>query len=309
MVDASLTKPAKFCVVGILVAYDRDLSPMARVESAQSYLNHIVLVDNTPSGHPYLRDVSSSSRLTVIANGNEGGLAGAYNAAIDWIGGNCSNTTHVLFLDEDTDLTAIEPFLRSEITREYFDKPNVAAVAPVYVERETGLPGAHIQLSRLTFRVLPRDLISPAEVAFLINSMSLWRMTALRHIGPYNADLKVDHIDTDYCLRAKQMGYKLILNPSVRFPHSIGKRRQYRLFGQTLQSGGHSPERREMIGRNTVLLAKHFGWRYPSFLFLCLARLAYEVLGILMAESERPGKVVALLRGGVLGLFRNYRVG
>ena len=34
-------------------------------------------------------------------------------------------------------------------------------------------------------------------------------------------------MDTDYCLRAAALGFKLILNPKVTFLHSIGKRQKY----------------------------------------------------------------------------------
>jgi GT2 family glycosyltransferase len=41
------------------------------------------------------------------------------------------------------------------------------------------------------------------EVAFVINSMAIWRFEALAQIGRFNELLAIDHIDTDYCLRAR----------------------------------------------------------------------------------------------------------
>jgi rhamnosyltransferase len=179
----------------------------------------------------------------------------------------------------------------------------VAAVAPIYIERETGLRGAHIQLDRFTYKFLPREQSEPVAVSFLINSMSLWNLKAIRRIGPYSTRLRVDHVDTDYCLRASALGYKLILNASVTFPHSIGNRRKYSFLGRTLQSGGHSSERRTMIARNTVLLAKRYWRRYPSFAVLCGARLGYETLGILISEDDRFQKLIGLASGVLSGIM------
>jgi rhamnosyltransferase len=136
--------------------------------------------------------------------------------------------------------------------------------------------------------------------------MSLWKLNSLRHIGFYNTQLKVDHIDTDYCLRAALNKFELMLNPTVTFVHSIGKRRKYRLLGMTLQSGGHSPQRRELIARNSILLGRHYLIRYPSFAVLSLIRISYEILGIMLVENNRSRKLFAVIKGAVTGLVTRY---
>ena len=58
-----------------------------------------------------------------------------------------------------------------------------------------------------------------------------------------------------------------------------------------------------MIGRNTTWLARRHLWREPAFAFLCMSRLAYEAVGILMAEDHRLAKLTALAAGIARGLF------
>lgn len=294
-------------VAAVLVLFDQQSCALKKLDVLLARFHHLIVVDNTPTGFTGL-DTLELPGLTILRNGNRGLLAGAYNCALD-----CLRETpdllvsHVLFLDDDSDADAIFSFMTSKFTTYYLNQSDVAAIAPLYVERETGLPGAHIQLSRWVFKVLPREPSAPVEVAFLINSMSLWRLCVLDEVGPYNESLGLDHIDTEYCLRAQQFGYRLILNPAVRYWHSIGQRKSYTLFGKQLQSGGHDSVRRQAIGRNTVLLAKHFGWRCPSFLSLCLIRLVYEAIGILRAETFKLPKLMGLSRGLVEGLFQPYR--
>lgn len=292
--------------VAVLVAYDESINPLKDMKALMASVSHVVIVDNTPAGHKYLSSVDLDHRLTIITNQNVGGLAGAYNAALKQVAMTHSDATHVLFLDDDSDISSVGEFLRSEITQRFAIDPDFAAVAPSYVDRQTGLPGAHIQLSSCTIKILPRVLLEPTPVTFLINSMSLWRLSALRHIGQFSTVLQLDHVDTDYCLRAKLMGYKLALNPYVKFMHAIGRRRQYRFLGITMQAGGHSPVRRKMIGRNTILLAKHYGFRFPSFAALCCLRLIYECLGITIAEDRKWEKLSALLSGALHGVGTSY---
>ncbi len=290
-------------VVAIVVAYADERNPIAIIDRMSAFVDHTILVDNTPRGHRLVTQRCANEGLTIIRNANRGGLAGAYNAAIARVRDVRPTATHALLLDDDTDVEDIGPFLTSAVTRAMAAAEDVAAVAPTYVDRATGIRLAPIQLSRFRWRVLPRRLKEPVPVSFLINSMSLWRMDALQRIGPYDEWLAVDHIDTDYCLRARTLGYRLVLNPGVAFGHAIGERRTYRLLGRTLQSGGHDPARRESIGRNTVIVARRHGWRCPAFAALALARLFYETLGIFVAEDQRAAKLAALARGVTSGLL------
>ena len=300
------SEPVELRVIGVLVAFDTRRDPFAGIDGLLAAIDHVVVVDNTPDGHPALASMVGKPRLSVIINRNVGGLAGAYNAAISRIDTDHPQATHILFLDDDTDTGSLGAFLASDVTRDAASRCDVAAVAPAYVDRETGLRGTHIRLHALYYEVVPREVRQPTSVSFLINSMSLWRLAAIRRIGTYNTQLKVDHVDTDYCLRAALDNFVLILNPTVPFVHSIGKRKKYRIMGKTLQSGGHNTQRREMIARNTIVLGRHYLARFPSFTVLCLVRIVYEVLGIVLAENNRLSKLFAITKGVVTGLVTRY---
>lgn len=288
-------------IAAVFVSFDPARDPGGAVRQLGKLVNTTVVVDNRVGGNPGLLEVEGEGAI-VLRNGNVGGLAGAYNCALGWIDEHRGETTHVLFLDDDSELDALEAFLASPVTIEAAACTGVAAVAPVYRDLRTGLRGRHIQLGRLRFRFLPREQLVPTDVTFVINSMSLWRRDALKRVGPYSVLLGVDHIDTDYAMRAKRAGYRILLNAEVEFLHEIGQRRSYKLFGRTVQSGGHSAERRFQIGRNTAVVAKEHGLAYPAFFVLCLQRLAYETIGILAAEDCKLAKVGGLWRGVIEGV-------
>lgn len=282
-------------IVCVIVSYDAARDPLAAVDAVLVHGHHVILVDNAEVARNF--DSASRAGLTILANGNRGALAGAYNFALAEIEARLPQASHVLFLDDDSDFGVLPSFLAHAATSEAAFREDVAAVAPIYVERETGLRLAPIQLRRFSYRLLPRDVDGPVDVSFLINSMSLWRREALRRIGPYDEGLGLDHVDTDYCLRAASLGYRLVLNTATPFGHSIGQRRMYRLFGKKLQTGGHSPSRRRMIARNTVAIARRHARVWPAFVVLCLVRLAYEAVGIAVAEDNRREKLGAMACG------------
>lgn len=287
-------------IVAIIVAFDRKHDVLSTAASLQGVVDQVIVVDNAPVG---------TARLTgypnIIDNANAGGLAGAYNRAIRRIQEQSPDTTHVLFLDDDTDTSSLQAFLADQVTRQTALDARFAAVAPAYVDARTGLRGMHAQLDRFRLRMVDRMVEDPTPVTFIINSMSLWRIETFAKIGWYSEALAVDHIDTEYCLRVKEAGLLILLNPRVEYRHTIGERRAYRFLGRQMQAGGHSPSRRRMIGRNTIALGRRFAFRYPAFAVLSLSRVVYEAVGILAVEPDKRRKLLGLARGGFEGIWRN----
>ncbi|NRF66820.1 glycosyltransferase [Aquincola sp. S2] len=287
----------------ILVVYHAASDPEPVIAQLAASLGSVVVVDNTATGHPRLEAATLPAGVRVLHNANAGALAGAYNRALEHLLGRPPGLQQVVLVDEDSDATVLQALLADAKVQALLADPHTAAVAPAYCDRATGLRGKHIQLGRWRLRYLPRRFDGLQPVAFVINSMSVWRLAALQAIGPFDEGLRVDHVDTDYCLRARRAGLQVWLHGSHEFRHAIGERRRYRLFGRELQAGGHAPQRRYLIGRNTAWLGRRYLWREPAFAFLCLTRLAYEAVGIVMAEPQRVAKLGALLRGMLVGLL------
>lgn len=289
-------------IAAVLVSFGSKLNLDDLGTRLRKVVHYTVIVDNQLGGNPNI-GLRDDQNMLVLKNDNVGGLAGAYNFALSTISERRKEVTHILFLDDDSDLDTLDSFLSSDTTVKAAACSEIAAVAPIYRDRRTGLRGRHIQLERYSFRFLSREHHYPVFVTFLINSMSLWQRRALDELGDFSVILGVDHIDTDYAMRAKTAGWKLMLNPSVEFIHEIGTRKAYKLFGKTVQSGGHNASRRFLIGKNTVLIAKYHGKSFPAFAFLCLQRIIYETIGIIFVENTKYKKLKALWSGVIFGLF------
>ncbi len=287
----------------VVVAYRSvaDLEPI--LTTLQRSVARVMLVDNCESGNATLAETSIRLGVGYLHAANRGGLAGAYNRALSVLRQQVPALEQLVFLDQDSDPTALRALLNDVDTVQALADQGTAAVSPTYRDRATGMRGKYLRLGRWSLRFHPREFTGLRPVAFLINSMSVWRLAALQRIGPFNEALGIDHVDTEYCLRARREGYSLFVNGSFEFAHSIGQRRKYRFLGMQLQAGGHLPDRRFLIGRNTVWLARRWWWREPAFAALCIARVAYEAIGILIAEDQVAAKLKALARGSVKGLF------
>lgn len=261
-----------------------------------------LVVDNSERGHPTLAAMARRYGAELIRNGNTGALAGAYNRALAGLGTATSGVRQVVFVDEDSDAAVLASFLADASVDALLQRPDTAAVAPAYRDRATGLRGRHIELGRWRLRYLPREFDDVRAVAFVINSMSVWRLDALQRIGRFDEWLAIDHVDTEYCLRARAAGLRLYVHGAHEFAHAIGERRPFRFLGREMQAGGHGPARRRLIARNTAWLARTWLAREPAFAFLCATRLAYEAVGIVAAEDDKAAKLWALATGAAGGL-------
>lgn len=287
----------------VVVVYRLAIDIEPTLLALQGAVGQVLVVDNHPQRHHDLAATAQRLDIGYLHAGNVGGLAGAYNRALQWLQSHCPQTRQVVFLDEDSDASPLQALLADADTERALAQAQTAAVAAAYRDRATGLRGRYIRLARYRLSFNPREFSDLRQVAFVINSMSVWRLQALQQIGPFNEGLAIDHVDTEYCLRARQLALLLYVHGSHEFAHSIGQRRRFRFLGREMQAGGHGPERRYLIGRNTSWLARSWLWREPAFAFLCATRLAYEAVGIVAVEDRALAKLGALLRGALSGLL------
>lgn len=282
----------------IKVVYNNTEISTDEINGITSLFKCYLVINN--SQKELLNEHQSISNYLILQNHNKNGLAGAYNLALSKL--KDIDPRFVLFLDDDTDTSTLYSLFDDEFYA-VFEDQFVAASAPIYIDSNTSTRGSHMLLSKFSFRRIPRDHIGISQVSFMINSCSVWKHNALKKIGKYDEVMKVDHIDTDYCLRATEMGYRLILNSNYSFKHTIGDRISYRFLHKNLRSGNHSPERRKMIMLNSILVLRKHVKNYPILFYIIFERIIYELMGIIIAEKNRLQKIKFSLSGLVNGLF------
>jgi rhamnosyltransferase len=282
----------------IKVVYSNTEIHSDEVIGITSLFKYFLIINN--SNKEVLNNHPSISNFNILQNHNLNGLAGAYNLALSNL--NDIKPKFVLFLDDDTDSSSLYNLFDDQFYAVFNDQ-HVAATAPIYIDTNTLTRGSHMLLSKFSFKRIPRNYIGISQVSFMINSCSVWRYEALKKIGKYDELLKVDHIDTDYCLRAIEMGYSLFLNSNYSFKHTIGNRVSYRILFKNLRSGNHSPDRRRMIMLNSILILRKHVRKFPVLFYIISERILYELLGIVFAEKNKLVKLRSSFRGIVNGLF------
>ncbi len=237
-----------------------------------SQVDKIWLVDNASSQSlaDWVGGLPCAGKLELVQMSANLGLGAAQNAGIQLA--RAAGANHVLILDQDSEpMPDMVDRLLAACDRLQFSGVPVAAVAPVYSDSATGPASGFVRLGWLDFKkqtALPGQEVVEAD--FVISSGSLIPVSVLDNIGPMDESLFIDHVDTEWCLRAQSKGYRLFGVPGARMVHTLGDRRTRIWFLRWRNVAYHSPFRYYYIFRNGFLLQKRnyipFKWKVAELL-------------------------------------------
>lgn len=286
-------------IAAIVVLFHPDPGAAERqISSLIGQVSIVFAIDNTP-GSIAIKPAflaAFGEAVSYVALGENRGIAEAQNIGIALsIKGGYS---HVLLLDQDSVLAPdmVERLLAAE--EKLLGKgEKIAALAPQIIdERASPRPCAY-HYTFLGVRKVFRDVSAtePVQTDNFIASGSLIRTATLETLGSMRSDLFIDHVDTEWALRARTAGYKSYSVPNAVLMHSLGDT-VTRLWGKDIHL--HSDARHYYQLRNEVYLArlKTMGWRWRVYI---LTRIPYHFV-VYSAFSEHRLRASRFLLKAIL---------
>jgi rhamnosyltransferase len=239
-----------------------------------------------------LRHLAAAGAIDLIANHANLGLAAALNQGIGMARGHGS--AWVLLLDQDSE---VAPGILDYMAAALSDYPDSSRVAVI---------GANYGLPQEPNGRYPSDVSINRRISVqtvLITSGSLISVPDFDKIGPFDDGLFIDHVDHEYCLRARRLGFAVIATREVLLTHSIGKESTHLLLGRRLIASNHAPQRRYYMARNSIVIARRYFRDEPRWVTATLRRALRDVLVMLLFEQDRGEK----LKWWLLGLWHGVR--
>ena len=264
-----------------MTTFNPDLSVLRdQLRRTVPQVKQLIVVDNGSSAADSIRAlVEEFPKTHWFSLGENRGLGYAHNLGIGKAleGGAGS----VLILDQDTlpeaDMVSV---LAETLVSSSTPDSHVAAVGARYVGAQNSHPSFFVQFRRFRFKKCfcaeggIRQVI-PADV--LISSGALFSASALREIGAMDEGLFIDHVDTEWFLRAHHRGWRYL--PI------------------------HKPFRYYYIYRNSVLLYRRpyptIRWKQTDILRLLMMFVMFAVFA-----GDRVENLKMMCRGIVDG-FRD----
>lgn len=294
-------------VCAVVVAYRPAPGELVRLlQALAGQVAHVVVVDNTEGSGAATApaDLPAGNGVTMHVNGFNAGVAAAQNTGIAMA--RSHGASHVLLLDQDSlpdpDMVArlLEVWHRLQATG-----VTVAAIAPRYEDPATGHPASYRRVTARGFDTVrcagpDDDACPPVDVT--IASGLLIPMAALERVGDMDATLFIDHVDTDWCLRARHHGLPIHVACRARLAHDLGSGGRRLWLGRWRRVPLHAPARHYYQWRNALLLAPrpHVPRAWTRAI---LGQLAARTVIAMLAGPRRAAAVVQMCRGIVHGIL------
>ncbi|ACD15302.1 glycosyltransferase family 2 protein [Paraburkholderia phytofirmans] len=280
----------------VVVFYNPDAACIERANRLAARM-HCVVVDNTPAMRP-ASELGLDGAIEYLPNGENAGIATAINQGIEALirGG----FDMAIIFDQDSEPPAsLFTELPKVIDAANASGERVALAGPAYEDaRLRGLaPFVRFKWGTLE-RIVPQG-DQPIDVDFLISSGSCINLRWWSSIGPMDDALFIDFVDLEWCVRAKQKGYRVLGVPWVHMSHELGGE-PVRILGRAYPM--HSPLRHYYLFRNAIVLIRRsyvpWTWKSSELVKFPVRLLIYSLM---------PSQRLAHLKMALLGMWDGIR--
>jgi len=295
---------AKQCVCAVIVTHHPDNSLQDRLTDIAAQVALVIVVDNG-SCDQELEQIRSLSGVPIhlISNKQNLGIATALNQGL--AAAMRANYLWAITFDQDSrPAPNMIPEMLCTLNR-YSNPEEVIFTGPSIINE--AVPDAQAkwlvphQIPFL-FRRVGCEQGDRDDVTVVITSGALTNLVAFQKLGCFKNDFFIDYVDTEYCLRAKKNGYKILTSREAVLLHRFGSKRIVKILGYPFAPTFHKPFRRYYICRNRVFLLREYALAFPHWVMFDMIAAVYNTIRILLCEDQRWQKVMFSLKGTWDGL-------
>lgn len=302
---AEKAKRVSKTVLAVVVSYNPQLKALRRtLDALIEQACDVIVVDNGSSNTSALASLCDEYPQVVFAPQTSNlGLGAAHNIGISHA--RKLSYPYLLLMDQDSvPMQGMVAALRLAHAKQS-ESSLVSAVGVSYLNADTGVESFFIKFGRLKFSRRycgERDEFGCLEADFLISSGSLISINTLNEVGDMDESLFIDHVDTEWFLRCKNLGYKAYGVCDAIMQHGLGEQtHRLSLGGRTRNVPQHKPFRYYYIMRNSVLLYRRGycsgWWKWNDIQRLSLIFLVFGFI-----KSPRLDNLRMMVRGLVHGV-------
>lgn len=277
-------------VLAIIVCYNPELDVLQKqLKAIIPQADKTLIVDNASNEWSEIQTMldaafsDDESRLTFLPQTENRGLGAAHNIGINYAIEH--DFESVLLLDQDS---IPDPQMLAKLSlalEQKSQQQKVSAVGARYQHADGQGDSFFVKFGLLKFQrsnCSSVDNSNCVEADFLISSGTLFAVERFKDIGLMDEDLFIDHVDTEWFLRAKSKGFTAYGVCDALMQHDLGEKTHQIKLGRTRNVPQHKPFRYYYIFRNSVLLYKRgyasLRWKWNDFQRLGMIMVFYGLL-------------------------------
>lgn len=198
------------------------LKALTSLMQAAGKNDEIIIVDNGSTDESVQQVKSAFPSILIVENGCNNGFAKACNQGLARASGE-----YVLFLNNDAFLA---PDTLDLFTEDFSAFPKAALIGGQLVgedgipQRSAGVAPSFLSEMGLVRRKQPdfSHTTQPVEVETLVGACMAFRRTLLGTVGKLDEDFFFYFEETEWCVRLRRLGWKVMLDPRIRITHLKG---------------------------------------------------------------------------------------
>jgi len=287
---SSIPRPVPAITCAIIVAYNPDREFERRISTVTWQFPRVFIVDNASGAEAQsmLQTLALDPKVQLVLNPENLGIAQALNQGL----------AHALedgfswcvTLDQDT--VVFDDMLEVLISV-YFDCGHEKVL----------VGGNYLNVNKQkNFIDCGGGDKSFRERKTLITAGTLVPVREALQMGGFRGDYFIDSVDHEFCLRARDNGFRVVISCKPVMSQSIGSKMEVTSWLSRFASFNHSPIRKYYIARNTLVTARDYCLREPAWAARQAWRLVSDFASILLFESEKFTKAKSFLKGILHGL-------
>jgi rhamnosyltransferase len=280
-------------IIGVIVTFHPDNELRSRVKLIRPQIGRLVIVDNNSSYEckEMIRTVAAEFDADLIENEANLGIASALNSGFKFARSIGPQYEWVLTLDQDS---ICAPNLVRNLIDSYKHCP---------FKDRVGIIGSNYK-EKTTNKLLHSKNASHEywdEVRNLPTSGCILRLDAYLEVGEFRTEYFIDYVDTEYCIRLRRLGYRVIISPKVGMIHPLGYYRNSKfskfLFAEEKVSN-YPAFRHYYWTRNGLSLIREYwrddiGWALIELKYLLFNRLIL----VMLLEENKLSKIFNIFLG------------
>ncbi len=283
----------------LIILFHPSEAQLARAVAMRERCDRLLVVDNSPLPDARAAIMLGEAGVALQHHGNRNGIAGAFNCGLSTLFD--SGVEAVALFDQDSEapadyFTVMRERCASMSGRAFLAGPRIFDENDQRFLPELATSGLAVE------RLAIQADVPLQRCAFLISSGCVVSREAFARLGRFDEALFIDHVDTEYCLRALLRNVPVYVVPSLVLLHRIGSRSRHKLGPLELTTMNHPGFRRYYSARNAMQLALQYGLRLPVAIVPNVLTL-WQIVQILLLEKHKAAKLKAIAQGVFDGFF------
>lgn len=275
-------------LLAVVVSYNPSAELLENIQALLEQVQHVVVIDNASSeGTRQIFSSIPTGSVSFIFNSKNLGVATGINQGVRW--GLERNYEHFLLMDQDSRPAVGMATKLLDVLNEFLSQGKFVLVGPHHEDYERKIEHSYVN--------------EVEDVPLLITSGCLLSKKVIDKIGLYDERLFIDHVDHDYCLRLMSAGGASFKVHSTTLLHRFGEAKIKTIFGKSFFVQDYSPFRRYFMMRNRLVLYKRYGMFRGAWFWLDFKVAIKDLVKVVVFESNKMAKLIAIGRGLIAGLL------